>query len=205
MKHFLIVILLCPVFVFAQENRRTEFESEFEPRPEFYIYMINHNNFGDNYLSEANDPNFLGVGLQINAFKAYNFKIGIGGEYMEYTVTNKTLGGNINKSFYYAAYLKLQYEIDFKDSWAVEPLIGIGRTRIHQKSGSKDFDDFYGTAFYIGSNLLYKFTDHVAVYLGAYYNYTQFDVKTAAAYKDFFQKANQIQVQLGLIFSIGNN
>lgn len=205
MIRILLLIILCPIFVFSQEDSETESDSNFEAKPEFYFYLHNQNNFGDNFLSEANKPQFLGIGLQINVLKAYNFKLGLGGEFIQYNVTNETLAGNIEQSFYYAIFSKIQYEIDFGKKWAIEPLIGIGRTRIQQKTGSKNFDDFYGTAFYLGSNLLYKLSDHIAVYLGANYNYTRFNVKTSAAFEDFFRNANQVQFQVGLIFSVGNN
>lgn len=205
MKHILLLACLLPFVVFAQEEQAEESSPIFSAKPEFYLYVHNQNNFGNNFLSEANEPQFLGFGLQVNVLSAYNFKLGLGGEFIQYDVTNVALAGNIDQSFYHAIYMKLQYELDFGNKWAVEPLIGIGKTRIQQKNDDKDLDRFYGTSLYLGSNILYKITNHVAVYLGANYNFTKFDIKTARNYEDFFQKANQIQLQFGFIFSVGAN
>ena len=203
--NFQKTIIITDQDVFAQEEQVSEISPRVDLKPEFYLYMHHQNNFGSNFLSVANKPQFLGIGLQINMVKAYNFKVGLGGEYIQYNVTNEALAGNIEQSLYSAAFIKVQYEINVGQKWVIEPLAGIGKTRIKQKSGPRNFDDFFGTTLYLGSNLVYKLTNHMAGYLGADYSYTNFNVKTAAAHTEFFHKANQVQLQLGLIFSVGTN
>lgn len=201
MKKILLIALLLSQTLFSQEETVKK-DRTFSFNHQLFFFINNHTNFGDNFLSKANEPQFFGFGTQYNFIKFYDFKVGAGYDIMKYKVTDESLAGNISTTNYSNLFLKIQYEYNVSPKWTVEPNIGIGRPSIHQKTGQKSYGRFYGTSYSLGTNISYELMDHIAIFGGVNYNYSGFKVTTAKEYMDFFEKSNQIQVALGLIFSV---
>ncbi|MCG2612046.1 porin family protein [Flavobacterium sp. SM15] len=200
MKRFFLLALMLTQIVFAQEEPTKT--KAFTTKHQFFLNLNYHYNFGDNFLSKANSPSFAGIGIQYNMLKLNNFKAGIAYDFMNYKVTDKALGGNLNSTNYNSLALKIQYEQNLNSEWTVEPYTGIGQVMIQQRSNGSGYGSFYGTSYYLGANVTHKLTDRFSVYSGINYNFTSYNVKTAKEFEDFFQRSNQLQFSLGIIFTI---
>lgn len=210
MKKVLLILLVLPSLLFSQaneekDNTKQEVEQTFFYKPQFYIYVNHHNNSGNNFLADGHDADFVGAGLQINFVKFYNIKFGLGWEYHNYEVTNYSTLGNINNTDYFAVFGKFQYQWDILKHWSIEPYLGIGASRIEQSYLSSESDDFFGMNLYAGLNITFKITPHISIFTGANYNSIRYRVNTNEQWEDYFNKINQTQILLGLIFSIDKN
>lgn len=210
MKKVIFLLIVFPHLLFSQskndnDNKEQEVEQTFFYKPQFYIYANHHNNSGNNFLADGHDADFVGVGLQINFVKFHNVKFGLGWEYHNYEVTNYATLGNINNTDYFAVFGKFQYQWDILKHWSIEPYLGIGASRIEQSYLSSESDDFFGMNLYAGLNVTFKITPHISIFTGANYNNIRYRVNTNRQWEDYFNKINQTQILLGIIFSIYEN
>lgn len=198
MKRIFLLALLLNQIAFAQEEPK---KKAFTANHQFFLNLNYHYDFGDNFLSKANSPSFAGIGIQYNMLKLYNFKAGIAYDFMNYKVTDKALGGNLNSTNYNSLALKIQYEQSLNSKWTIEPYTGIGQVMIQQRANGSGYGSFYGTSYYLGANVTHKLTEQFSVYGGVNYNFTSYNVKTAKEIEAFFQRSNQLQFSLGIIFT----
>ncbi|WP_250433713.1 hypothetical protein [Hanstruepera flava] len=208
MKKVLFLLIVLPHLLFSQsknDNADQEVEQTFFHKPQFYFYISHHINKGEHFLADGHKPDFFGGGIQINFIKYHNVKFGLGWEYHEYNVTDKSTIGNINSSFYHAAFAKFQYQWDILKRWSIEPYLGLGATRIQQRYINSARDDFYGMNFYAGGNFTFKLTKYLSVFTGINYNNIRFNINTNSNWKDYFNKVNQIQMQFGIILTVDGN
>lgn len=200
MKKILISLLLFSSFVYTQEIEKRD--RIFSFNHQFFTYIHNHKNFGDNFLSKANKPTLVGFGFQYNLMKFYNVKFGFGYEYLPYKVTDESMAGNIKSTNHNGLFSRFQYEYALRQKFSIEPYAGIGYSIIKQKNGNRNFGKFNGTSFTVGTNIVYELNNYMSLFGGTNYTYTKYDVKTASDYEKFFQNSNQIQFSLGFIFTL---
>ena len=87
-------------------------------KPELIFYIRAPNNLGDNYLAKANDSK-IGIGTNLNLIEVQHFKLGMGHDYISYSVTDVSKAGNYKSSRYNAFYGTLGYEIKLSNDFKV--------------------------------------------------------------------------------------
>lgn len=200
MKKIIFLVLLFNQLVFAQDE--TIKTKAFTTKHQFFINLNYPHNFGENFLSKANSPNFSGIGIQYNSIKLYDFKVGIAYDFMQYRLTDHALGANLDFTNSNSLTLKIQYEYNLHPKWNLEPYIGIGKVLIQQRANGAGYGHFFGTSYCFGINVTQQLSKTFSVYSGLNYNYGSYEVKTAKEFENYFQNSNQIQFALGIIFTI---
>ena len=100
MKYSILLILFCLNLSYGQEKKT---KTSLILKPEFSLYAIVPNNFGDNYLAKTNKP-VIGIGANYNFIQVQHFKLGMGYDYISYSITDITKAGNIGSSRYNSIY-----------------------------------------------------------------------------------------------------
>ena len=195
MNKIVLVILFCNQFSYSQEKKQ-QVKFHFESR----LNAILPINLGNNYLAKSNEAS-LGVALSFNFIKMYNFKLGGGYDFIPYSITDVSTGGNINSSRYNSIYAGLAYEIPIIKKVNLEPYIGIGSSKINLKSDNQSFGHQTGTDFRIGFNLDYELNDYFAFFMGTAFVKTKFDVNTSPEFVSFYDNSSLIQINIGMKFN----
>jgi hypothetical protein len=194
MKYSLLLILFCLNISYGQEKKT---KSILTFNPEFSLYAIIPNNFGDNYLAKANKPH-IGIGTNLNFIQVQHFKLGMGYDYISYSITDITKAGNIGSSRYNSVYGTLGYEIKLSNEFYLQPYLGFGSVKLNFKSGDRSFGHQTGNDFRIGFNLDYKLDKTISAFAGLGYLSTNYDVKTAPEYISFYDNSKMLQINIGI-------
>lgn len=194
MKYTLPLLIFCFKLSYGQEKNN---KSTLAFKPEFRLYSIISNNFGDNYLSKANKPN-IGLGSNFDFIELKHFHIGIGYEYINYSVTDITRAGNINNTQYSTFHGLLGYEIKLSNDFNLQPYLGIGSVKLKFKSEDRNFGHQDGTNFRIGFNTNYKLTQSIFAFAGVSYVSSKYDINTNPEFVSFYDNSKTIQLNIGI-------
>lgn len=195
---FILVLLLITQLVFGQTDS-TKTKKEFKFEEEFSIYGFKTKHYGNNFLNKANKPEIAGFGAQLVLFKVHDLGFGIGGDLLSYRVTDKALGGNIERSNIKRLYGKLIYYVNINEDIRIEPLVGYDKFIIQQRSGDKKFGRQEGNAFIIGTNVTYKIDKTLAFFIGIEYLKSKIEVNTNPEFETFFNQSKQLNLKLGIL------
>lgn len=194
MKYSFLIILFCLKISYGQEKKT---KSILTFKPEFSLYAIAPNNFGDNYLAKANKPH-IGIGANFNFVKVYDFKLGMGYDYIYYSITDVSRAGNIGSSRYNSFYGILAYEINLSNEISIHPYLGLGGVNLNFKSGNRGFGHQTGTDFRIGCNIDYKLDKTISAFAGIGYVSTKYNIYTAPEYISFYDISKMLQINIGI-------
>lgn len=194
MKYSILLIFFCLKISYGQE-KKTEITLAF--KPEFKLYAIIPNNFGDNYLAKANKQH-IGIGTNFNLVQVQHFKLGVGCDYIYYSITDVTKAGNIESSRYNSFYGTLAYETRLSNQFYFQPYLGMGSAKLKFKSGDRSFGHQTGTDFRIGFNVDYKLDKTISAFAGIGYVSTKYDIKTAPEFISFYDNSKMLQINIGL-------
>jgi hypothetical protein len=201
MKYNILLILFCLNICYGQDKKT---KSILTFKPELNFYIIAPNNFGENYLAKANDSK-IGIGTNLNFIEVQHFKLGMGYDYIGYSVTDVSKAGNYKSSRFNAVYGTLSYEIKLSNDFKVQPYLGIGSVKLNFKSGDRSFGHQTGNDFRIGFNLDYKFDKTISAFAGLGYVSTNYDVKTAPEFISFYDNSKMLQINLGIKLNFVND
>jgi hypothetical protein len=193
MKYSLLLLLFCLNISYGQEKKA---KSVLTFKPEFSLYAIGSNNFGDNYLAKANKSH-IGIGVNFNFIQVQHFKLGMGYDYISYSITDVSKAGNIGSSRYNSVYGLLGYEIKLSNEFYLQPYLGFGSVKLNFKSGDRSFGHQTGNDFRIGFNLEYKLDKTISAFGGLGYVFSNYDVKTAPEFVSFYDNSKMLQINIG--------
>lgn len=194
MKYNILIIIFCLNLSYAQE-KKTKPSLVF--KPEFSLYAITPNNFGDNYLAKANKPH-IGIGSNFNFLQIQHFKLGMGYDYISYSVTDISRAGNIGSSRYNSFYGLLGYEIKLSNDIYLQPYWGFGSVKLNFKSGDRSYGHQTGNDFRIGCNFDYKLDKTISAFAGLGYVSSNYDINTAPEFVSFYDNSKMLQINIGI-------
>lgn len=192
MKYTILILLFCLKISYGQETK-----SILTFKPEFSLYAIVPNNFGDNYLSKANKTD-IGLGVNFNFIEVKHFQLGIGYDYISYSITDITRAGNIENSKYNSFYGLLGYQIKLSNKFNLQPYLGLGSVKLNFKSGNRNFGHQTGNDFRIGFNTNYKLAKTVLAFAGVGYVSSNYDIKTNPEFVSFYNNSKMFQINIGI-------
>lgn len=194
MRYSILIFLFCLKISYGQE-KKTKTIITF--KPEFSLYTIVPINFGDNYLAKANKEH-IGIGTTLNLIQIQHFKLGIGYDYINYSITDVSKGGNISSSKYNSFYGFFAYKIDLSNKFILQPYLGLGSIKLNLKNGNRSFGHQTGTDFRIGVNTDYKLNETFSAFAGIGYISTKYDVQTVPELISFYDNSKMIQMNIGM-------
>jgi len=203
-KYILILVLLAVNTAFCQDTESKEKEQkakkDFRFEPSGRIKMIYPIQFGHHSLSKAHDAN-IGFGWSLSFFNYKNFRFSPGFDWIQYKVTDHELVGNFSASVYNSFHGTVSYEIPVTESFSVLPDLGFGYVMVNQKTSNHKFGTQEGNEIRAGFTADYKTNKFLTLFISARFIHTNLNMETDPAYIDFYGKANQIQLALGLKFN----
>lgn len=155
---------------------------------------------GDNYLGKGNSG-IIGHSLKFNFFELCNFHVGAGYSMLFHSITDGSLGGNMNTTNIYDLYLEVMYEVPVTNKITLFPKISGGPAAIHH-GGKSRYGGQYGPRFGIGTYADYKLKKWLEVFIGVDYVMLFPKVETAPEYRSFFGELKQVTVSVGLKFNM---
>ena len=194
MKYILLLFIFCLKISYGQEKKS---KTSLDFIPEFSLYVISPNNFGENYLARANKPR-IGIGANLYLIQCKHFKLGMGHDYIGYYITDVSRAGNIGSSRYNAVYGLLGYEVKLSNEFYVQPYLGFGSVKLNFKSGNRSFGHQTGNDFRIGCSVDYKLDKTVSAFAGIGYASSSYNIKTAPEYVSFYDNSKMLQINIGI-------
>lgn len=194
MKYSLLLIVFCLKMSYGQE-KKTKTSLAF--KPEFNLCAIAPINFGDNYLAKANKPH-IGIGMNFNFIQVQHFKLGMGYDFISYSITDVSKAGNIGSSRYNSVYGLLGYEIKLSNEFYLQPYLGLGSVKLNFKSGNRSFGHQTGNDFRIGFNVDYKLDKTISAFAGLGYVSTGYNINTTPEFVSFYDNSKMLQINIGL-------
>lgn len=194
MKFNILFFLFFLQILHSQETKNTNLVKF---NHDIRVNAIIPSNFGDNFLSEASDPN-LGIGVNFSFLRIKNFKLGIGYDLLYYSTTDVSRAGNIDGSEFHTVYGDISYEIKILERLNIEPYFGFGDSKLKLKSDGRSFGNQTGNNWRIGFNTDYKLSKHFSGFVGLCYLNSNLDIKTSPEFVSFYDHAKMIQVNIGL-------
>lgn len=201
MKNYICLIaFLCSGILIAQTEEQPK-KPELEFKVNVRLLFVRPIQFGNTALAKAHESDG-GFSGHLNLLDYNGFKAGAGFDWIGYQITDKQMVANLSTSKYSSIYFLLGYEYKPTDKIRITPNIGYGSATLDLGSRGSRFGGQEGTEFRIGGFFDYKIGKSSYASAGITYITNTFEVETAPEYKDFFSKANQIQLSLG--FRFGN-
>lgn len=194
MKYSILLILFCLNISYGQEKKG---KTSLDFKPEFSLYVISPNNFSDNYLAKANKA-LIGIGANLCLIQFKHFKLGMGYDYIGYSITDVSRAGNIGSSRYNAVYGLLGYEIKISNEFYLQPYFGYGSAKLNFKSGDRRFGHQTGNDFRIGCNVEYKLDKTAAAFVGFGFVSSNYDINTAPEFVSFYDNSKMLQINIGI-------
>ena len=194
MKKIIYSIIVVSSFAFSQ-NKTTKEGFNFEPV--FRLNVVKNNQFGDNFLAKANQPD-LGIGMELSILGYKNFSTTFDFNYNYFSVSNVEKAGNINSTRYNSVGVKVLYEVDVYNKFSIQPYLGIGNPTLNFKSGSQSFGKQNGIDYKLGFYVNYNLKKHFALCFGTEYNWANYTIETTPELVDFYKKSNAIKLSLGI-------
>lgn len=190
----IVFFLLFSTVVFCQDKNREMIK--FTPEASFafssQLYM------GENYLSKGHNDG-IGAYFKINFVTYKKFKLGIQFEKTTQKVTDKAIGGNIDKTNSICLGGVISYQVFTNNKITFEPQIKIAEVTLRQKDGSKYYGSQNGTQVGISSDIIFKFNKTLSIFTNIGYNYSFLKVQTSPEYKNYFNNSQAINLSIGLI------
>ena len=194
MKYCFLLILFCLNISYGQE-KKTKSPSIFTE--EFSLYAIAPFNFGDNYLAKANKPR-VGFGANLYLLHFKHFKLGMGYDYIGYSITDVSRAGNIGSSRYNAVYGLLGYSVKLSPELYLQPYLGFGSVKLNFKSGDRRFGHQTGNDFRIGCTVEYKLDKTVSAFAGFGFLSSSYNINTAPEFVSFYNNSKMLQINIGI-------
>ena len=200
-KLFLIITFVCNLQTFGQEipaiKQTAQQKNEFKISAVWRLYPIASFHFGDNAFAKAH-KNGGGFGTSLALLKYGNFRAGFGYEFTSYSVSDVSKVGNFNHSNVQSFNYFISYDLELTERLTFVPNIGYGNDYVNQKTRSQHFGHYSGNHLKIGLNTDWQLGTSLAAFVGIHYINSQYDIKTNAAFEDYLQQSNQMQLTFGL-------
>ena len=194
MKKSIVILLLFSTLSWSQKETNTTIEFT----PEASFAFSSHFSLGDNYLSKGHNDG-IGAYFKFNFITYKKFKLGFQFEKTTQKVTDKAIGGNIDKTNSNSIGGVISYQLYTNNKIAFEPQFKIASLQLRQKDGSKFYGSQNGTQIGISSDIIYKLNKTLSIFTNVGYNYSFLKVETNPAYEDYLNNSQSINVSIGLI------
>ncbi|HEX8270885.1 MAG TPA: outer membrane beta-barrel protein [Flavobacterium sp.] len=195
MRQLIILLLLSGISAFGQPAKSEPFEINGLLRFE----LVKPIAFGDNALAKAHQS-VLGLGVGIGIFRYQNFRLGYGYHFSRYNITDQTLTGNMDHTNYSSHYGAISYEFPAADKITVTPEVGFGQAQLKQAYSGTRYSYQKGSEFRLGARGNFYLTESTSAYVSLQYVHANLQIETAPEYVDFFGRAQQLQLAVGIQF-----
>ncbi|RZJ70213.1 hypothetical protein [Flavobacterium sp.] len=162
----------------------------------YYLYPIH---FGDQQFAKAYDVSF-GYGINLSPLRYKNFRLNLGFERTLYKVVDHSrVAEPVDISTYQSFFTEVSYGLGSEAKFCVKPSVGIGFSNFYLKTGSGRFGSQEAVDFRSGLTADWAVLNHLSLFLTAHYVRSNIDVDTAGEFREYYSKANSVQLGLGIV------
>lgn len=195
MKKILFIIAICLFnYTFSQEEETKAFQFN----PKINLGFHTQSFIGDNYLAKGHSNPAIGIetGLQIVSFKKINTGFGI--KRTSLNVTDKSIGGNIDRTNINSIHGFLSYDLLKINKFNIIPEIQFGGIELKQKGYGKSFGEQNGNFYNFSVNVNYDINKYLHPYLKIGFTNYALKVNTTDEFKSYFNQSNSLNLTIGL-------
>ena len=194
MKKIIYFLAFLCQFTYSQTKKSTD---GFMIEPVFRINAVKTNQFGDNFLAKANQPD-LGFSIEFGFLKYKKITSTLDYNYNYFSVTDIEKAGNINSTRFSSFGAKILYEIDVYKKFSLQPYFGIGNPTLNFKSSSTSFGEQKGNDYKLGFYVNCNLDKTLAFSFGTEYNWAKYNIETVPELVEFYKNSNAIKITLGI-------
>ncbi len=164
------------------------------------FYFTNSFHHGDNMIADAHRSYNFGAELKLGIVKYKNVGLTLFTGITRLKVEDTQMIGNVTSSRELRGGATLFYQWNISKKSTFKPEIGIYDLSMRSKSIKTKIKAMSGTGFLIGTNFQYNLTKGFRGAFGLHYHWNKYNVRTAPQYKNYFERAQFIQLSVGFNF-----
>lgn len=198
------VIALCSSYVSGQEDEIKALNSLPDRVFAVDLYLQRALPSGDNFVGNGlSNGTGYGIRAQYDIYK----NIYLGGALSQdfFKVKNTEIIGEFKRATKFNAYLFLGYDYQLNDDWNITADLGYGysqnKNRQSAEQGGGKFRDS-GNVFRITTSIEYNLSSGTSLYLSPSYESISYNINSAPALGDTFDKGKFINLALGIRFNV---
>lgn len=193
-RKLLILSLLFINIIFSQETKTIKFN------PKIKLGITTQKFFGDNYLAKGHKNPAIGLETSFQVISIKKFNIGLGFNKSFINVSDKSIGGNIDKTNINSINGFISYDLLKLNKFNFKPEIQFGGLEIRQKNGNKLYGVQNGNFYNFSIQISYDYSKHFNPYFKLGYTNYFLNTNTSEEFKNYFNHSSSLNLSLGIQF-----
>ncbi|MGG5507646.1 MULTISPECIES: hypothetical protein [unclassified Myroides] len=164
------------------------------------VFFGNSFYFGDNMIADSHRLHNMGAEIKLGIAKYKNVGLTLFTGFTTLKVDDTRMIGEVNSSKEVKGGASVFYQMDITEKSTFKPELGIYDVSFTSTGVGIDVESMSGTGFLIGTDYQYNLTARFRTVVGLHYHWNTYNVKTASQYKNYFERAQFIQLSVGINF-----
>ncbi|WP_292900713.1 hypothetical protein [Nonlabens sp.] len=206
------IIISILIFLFASLSFAQEYSSELavpnseQPKRLFLtdLYLQRGIPSGDNFAGNGLKGG-VGYGIRMQFYVPKNFYLGAALTQDFMSVSSTAIVGEYARATKFNAYFFAGYDYRLNEDWNITADLGYGYSQNkNRQSGSQGGGKFRdsGNVLRFTSSLEYNFSDGVSFFFSPSYELVSYNINSAVALNDTFNKANYFNLAIGIRLNV---
>lgn len=166
---------------------------------DYNIYLVQSILTGHSMTTDSHKDYALGFELKMGIVAYKNIGFAAFYNQSKHSIDNIQMIGDFEHTAYKNLGFVFRYKYDLNDKNRLKPEMGISAISASDE-GYYSRADYKGVGYVLGTDYVYKISNHVGIVVGLNYQHTKFNFDTAKDYRKYFRNSNQINLKVGLNF-----
>lgn len=164
------------------------------------FYFTNSFYFGDNMMADAHRVHNMGADVKLGIVRYKNVGVALFAGFTKLKVVDTQMIGLVTSSQQIKGGATLFYQLDITPNSTFKPEFGIYDLSFTSKGEYIDIKSMSGTGMLVGTEYQYNVSKNFRGVVGLHYHWNKYNVHTPKEYKNYFERANYIQLSVGFNF-----
>ena len=195
-KILLLITIVLFNYTFSQENKVKTFRFN----PKISLGFHTQNFIGDNYLTKGHSNPAIGIETDFQIFSFKKINTGFGIKRVGLNVTDKSIGGNIDRTNINSIHVFLSYDLLKINKFNIIPEVQFGGLELRQKGDGNSYGVQNGNFYNFSVNINYKINKYLHPYFKIGFDSYLLKTNTTDEFKSYFNRSNSLNLSLGIQF-----
>jgi len=164
------------------------------------FYFTNSFYFGDNMIADSHRLHNMGADVQLGIVRYKQVGLTLFAGFTRLKVNDTQMIGAVTSSRETKGGGTIFYQWDVTAKSTLKPEIGIYDISFISSGVGVNIESMSGTGLLIGANYQYNVEKGFRAVVGLHYHWNDYNVQTASQYKNYFERAQYIQLSVGFNF-----